>query len=79
MGLFIIWTTFICLNGEIRASKGMGFVGNMYSSNIYTTQAEINSEKERWYRIYKGDCIPFMIQHEEISSELILKQILGFK
>lgn len=74
--LFIIWTTFICLNGEIRESK---FVSpNMYSSDIYESIKEVNLNKERWREIFGNfPCIPFMIQHEEVSEKLLLKSILN--
>ena len=73
MGLFILWTTFVCLNGEMRSNV----FRNMYSNQIYTSKAEIDKASVRWQRIYgKGDCIAFMMQKEEISQKAILKDIL---
>jgi len=75
---FIIWTTFVCLNGEILDTSFMP--GNMYSSNVYSTMEQVNNKKEEWRNIYKGwGCIPFMIQHEEITSQLILKHLLNIR
>ncbi len=88
--VFIIWTTFICNNGEVanveqrEAGKHRFFSRNLYSSDMYTSKDAVNKAKARWSNYYIAkriddpiSCIAFMIQHEDITDKLILKQVLG--
>ena len=89
---FIIWTTFICNGGELadinkrEAGEHIFFSKNLYSSEIYFSEKGLNEGKARWQKYYIDSriedpkhCSAFMIQHEDISNELILKRVLGFK
>lgn len=87
--MFVLWTTFICNGGEVaedhkRITHNQRFFStHLYSSEIYTSKEEVNRQKNRWHTIYLKDrikdpnhCIGFMIQEEEISSKVMLKEIM---
>lgn len=85
--LFIIWTTFVCPNSEVAdySKKAKGeqrfFARNMYSSEYYTKD-QLDSVKKEWrdnytYNKRADACIAFMLQDEDVTDELILKQVMG--
>ena len=81
MKLFMLWTTFICLNGEVGIKgKHPVLSTNMYSSRLFTSMSEVNRIKDDWQKDISSSyvsCIPFMVQHEDVTNEVILKEILG--
>lgn len=75
--IFIIWTTFVCLNGEILNDPF--WTAHMSSSNFYTNMVEVNKEKDKWRSQFKWNCAPFMIQHEDVTNQLLLKDLLNIR
>ena len=66
------------------------FTRNLYSSEIYTEKT-INKAKQQWRAYYTDKitqskdpfydktCIAFMIQHEDVTDEVLLKYIMRMK
>jgi hypothetical protein len=89
--IFVIWTTFVCANGEIaniekrETGEQRFFSTNLYSSDFYTKSA-LDKHKDRWREYYTTKrindpihCIGFMIQTEDVTDELILREFLGMR
>ncbi len=75
---FILWTTFICIGGNIQSTPHRA--PNMYSSKFYTSIEQVYEAKNKWNKIYGSKsrrCGAFMVQHEEVTNKLILKDLLG--
>jgi hypothetical protein len=72
----MLWTTLVCVGGEIR---GNAFTAaNIYSSDLFTSVEAANERAYLWQtRNNRGECIQFMVQQEDVTNKLIIKNILG--
>lgn len=75
MTLIMLWTTLVCVGGEIRGNAFSA--ANIYSNDLFTSVEEANNRAYLWQtRNNRGECIQFMIQQEDVTNKLILKHIL---